>query len=77
MTTTAPTTTGFSSLSDFLRRAEPGDLLTDEASARSQSTYRFLERRDNESDGQGGIIETITTTHHGKAEYVGPPAYQY
>lgn len=79
---TAPT---FATMRDFLRSAVPGDVFTDPNPAkRSEHTYRFMKRLTSEDHVQcgprdaGGLVETITTTHNGKAECsTNQPEYAY
>lgn len=81
----ATTQRTFASLTDFLTHAAPGDRW-DETSAdgRTVYTHHFIERQGPEDsvhcrDGAvGGIVETLTTTHRGKADYVDhKPEYAY
>lgn len=77
--------TTFTSTSDFLTRARPGDTYTEpRPGKRSLTTYRFVARLTAADDEQcregshGGVVETVTTTHEGKAEYVSHrPEYAY
>lgn len=66
----------FTSMRDFLHRAEPGEVFTDpNTRGRSRTTYRFRQRqssRDTNScrpGSAGGVVESITTKHEGSPSY--------
>lgn len=63
----------FTSTSDFLANATPGDTFTTDPGQRSETTLRFMERlTDHHAQRErasGGIVESVTTTHRGEPEY--------
>ena len=72
----------FTSTSDFLTNAVPGETFTPEPLQRSETTLRFMERlTDHHAQREraaGGLVQSITTTHRGKADYIDHrPEYAY